>query len=41
MSLQKKPRGNVTSETIKLAIAYMKRTTDSIRKTATAKDQLG
>ena len=33
-------RGNVSSETIKLAIAYMKRTTDSIRKTGTAKEKV-
>ena len=33
---KKTNRGNVSSETIKLAPAYMKRTTDSIRKTATA-----
>ena len=38
---KKKNRGNVSSEIIKLAIACMKRTPDSIRKTAIAKEKVG
>ena len=40
MILQKKNRGNVSSETIKLAFVYMKRTTDSIQKTAIFKEKV-